>query len=583
MNTPRTPSETRSRRAWSRWRACRCSLRLPASARSSPAAAPAAAWKAELLAAAGAARRRVCAGADARTCRASPARQPRGSIALHRARNGAARISTAPRSRSARSRTTPEAAAFARGRAPPAYRSTSIDKPAFCDFAFGAIVNRSPLVVGISTDGAAPVFGQAIRARIEAMLPRGFARWAEAARQWRGAVRRSRCRSARGADFWERFTERALAQPDRDAGPATIYAAAGRDAQDVPERARLGHPGRRRTGRSRAADAAGGARAAVRRRDPVSTISSRREVLDFARREAKKMLVGKTGHGPSCQQDDINALMVELAHRRQARGAAEGRRPDDLRPRRRGDRGLPQARGIPVEVVPGISAAQGAAARLGVSLTHRALARRLQYVTGHDRGGELPADIDWRALADPSGDDRRLHAPANARTAARDRDRARPRTGHTGGGGRQCDASRRASDPRHGRDPRRCGGIVRLRRPDPGDARRSASPAERGERRTRTPHRLIWQAAPGHALPRFLGRGCEADVDFSLSPEQQAIREAIEQRLRAFRRRLLARQGQARAASRTIPQRLRRRRLARHRACPKSTAARASASPRRRS
>ena len=49
-----------------------------------------------------------------------------------------------------------------------------IDKPAFCTFQFGAIVNRSPLVVGISTDGAAPIFGQAIRSRIEALLPVGL-------------------------------------------------------------------------------------------------------------------------------------------------------------------------------------------------------------------------------------------------------------------------------------------------------------------------------------------------------------------------------------------------------------------------
>jgi uroporphyrin-III C-methyltransferase/precorrin-2 dehydrogenase/sirohydrochlorin ferrochelatase len=61
-----------------------------------------------------------------------------------------------------------------------------------------------------------------------------------------------------------------------------------------------------------------------------------------------------------------------------------------------------RAANIPIEVVPGISAAQGAAARLGVSLTHRAQARRLQYVTGHDRDGKLPADIDWHALADPA-------------------------------------------------------------------------------------------------------------------------------------------------------------------------------------
>jgi uroporphyrin-III C-methyltransferase/precorrin-2 dehydrogenase/sirohydrochlorin ferrochelatase len=58
--------------------------------------------------------------------------------------------------------------------------------------------------------------------------------------------------------------------------------------------------------------------------------------------------------------------------------------------------------GIAVEAVPGITAAQGAASRLGVSLTHRKEARRLQYVTGHAADGRLPRDVDWRSLADPS-------------------------------------------------------------------------------------------------------------------------------------------------------------------------------------
>ena len=53
-----------------------------------------------------------------------------------------------------------------------------IDRPAFCDFQFGALVNRSPVVVGISTDGAAPILAQAIRRRIETLLPAGLAAWA---------------------------------------------------------------------------------------------------------------------------------------------------------------------------------------------------------------------------------------------------------------------------------------------------------------------------------------------------------------------------------------------------------------------
>ena len=61
-----------------------------------------------------------------------------------------------------------------------------------------------------------------------------------------------------------------------------------------------------------------------------------------------------------------------------------------------------RAAGIAVEIVPGITAAQGAASRLGISLTHRERARRVQYITGHDSAGALPSDIDWRGLSDPA-------------------------------------------------------------------------------------------------------------------------------------------------------------------------------------
>jgi uroporphyrin-III C-methyltransferase/precorrin-2 dehydrogenase/sirohydrochlorin ferrochelatase len=125
------------------------------------------------------------------------------------------------------------------------------------------------------------------------------------------------------------------------------------------------------------------------------------EVLDFARREAKKMMVGKIGHGPACKQDEINALMIKLA--KSGKRVARLKGGDPMIFGRAGEEiAACRAANIPVEVVPGISAAQGAASRLLVSLTHRAHARRLQYVTGHDRDGELPADIDWRSIADPT-------------------------------------------------------------------------------------------------------------------------------------------------------------------------------------
>jgi uroporphyrin-III C-methyltransferase/precorrin-2 dehydrogenase/sirohydrochlorin ferrochelatase len=125
------------------------------------------------------------------------------------------------------------------------------------------------------------------------------------------------------------------------------------------------------------------------------------EILDFARREAKTMLVGKTGHAPSCKQGDINALTVSLAKAGRRVVRLKGGDPMIFG---RADEEIAACRaaGIDVEVVPGITTAQAAAGRLKVSLTRRGEARRVQYITGHGRDGELPNDIDWKSLADPA-------------------------------------------------------------------------------------------------------------------------------------------------------------------------------------
>jgi uroporphyrin-III C-methyltransferase/precorrin-2 dehydrogenase/sirohydrochlorin ferrochelatase len=124
------------------------------------------------------------------------------------------------------------------------------------------------------------------------------------------------------------------------------------------------------------------------------------EILDFARREAKRILVGKSGYRPSCKQEDIVALMLSLA--RSGKRVARLKSGDPLIFGRAAEEiaALERA-GIAHEVIPGISAAQGAAASLEVSLTHRRSARRLQFVTAHAEGGRLPDDLDMAALADP--------------------------------------------------------------------------------------------------------------------------------------------------------------------------------------
>ncbi len=80
-----------------------------------------------------------------------------------------------------------------------------IDKPAYCTFKFGTIVNRSPVVISISTDGAAPVLGQAIRTRIEALLPATLANWAQLAKDIRVTVQQRFAAGVERRQFWGRF------------------------------------------------------------------------------------------------------------------------------------------------------------------------------------------------------------------------------------------------------------------------------------------------------------------------------------------------------------------------------------------
>jgi uroporphyrin-III C-methyltransferase/precorrin-2 dehydrogenase/sirohydrochlorin ferrochelatase len=126
-----------------------------------------------------------------------------------------------------------------------------------------------------------------------------------------------------------------------------------------------------------------------------------KEVLALANPHAIMVHAGKRGYRPSCKQSDINQDII--------RWAREGYRVVRLKsgdPSIFGRAGEEieacAAAGIEVEVIPGVTSAQAAAARLGVSLTHRDHARRVQFITGHDRHGKVPADLDWEAIADPN-------------------------------------------------------------------------------------------------------------------------------------------------------------------------------------
>jgi uroporphyrin-III C-methyltransferase / precorrin-2 dehydrogenase / sirohydrochlorin ferrochelatase len=361
----------------------------------------AAAWKAELLSAAGA-KVEVFAAEPSDEMLALVAAPPNGAIILHH-RVCRTEDFSGTALAVADCADNDEAKTFAAAARAAGVPVNVIDRPAFCDFSFGAIVNRSPLVIGISTDGAAPVFGQAIRAKIEALIPKNFARWAEAARNWRPRVQARTLPFRARRNFWERFTQRAVTAPNAaptDAELANLLA--GTTArQERGSVALVGAgPGDAELLTLRAARALQSADV-ILFDDLVSP-----DVLDFARREAKKMLVGKTGHRPSCRQDEINALMIALARAGRRVVRLKGGDPLIFG---RADEEISACRdaGIAVEVVPGITTAQGAASRLLVSLTRRGDARRVQYITGHAaqgnaRDGKLPADIDWNSVADPA-------------------------------------------------------------------------------------------------------------------------------------------------------------------------------------
>jgi uroporphyrin-III C-methyltransferase/precorrin-2 dehydrogenase/sirohydrochlorin ferrochelatase len=121
-------------------------------------------------------------------------------------------------------------------------------------------------------------------------------------------------------------------------------------------------------------------------------------ILDYARRDALVVPVGKRKGRHSHEQDEINALIVSHARTGKRVVRLKGGDPFVFG---RGGEELEYARaaGIEAFVVPGITAALGCAAATGIPLTHRDLAQSVTFVTAHGRDGE--PDIDWRAAARP--------------------------------------------------------------------------------------------------------------------------------------------------------------------------------------
>lgn len=272
-----------------------------------------------------------------------------------------------------------------------------IDKPEFCHFQFGSIVNRSPVVVGISTSGAAPILGQAIRRRVETLLPPSLAQWAALARDLRERVTEKLTPGPRRRAFWEGLVDRAF-------GPAPTVAAELelREAVSIGPAGSRGHVTFVGAGPGDAELLTLKAVRALQAADVIlfdDLVSD--EVLELARREAKRIFVGKRAGRPSCKQHEINDMMVSLA--KAGRRVVRLKSGDPMIFGRAGEEiEALSHEGISYDAVPGITAGLAMASALGVSLTHRDCAKSVRFVTGHSKRGGLPEDIDWRAIADPS-------------------------------------------------------------------------------------------------------------------------------------------------------------------------------------
>ncbi len=273
-----------------------------------------------------------------------------------------------------------------------------VDRPELSSFVVPAIVERDPVVIGISSGGTSPVLARRLRARIEAILPARLGRLARFAESFRASVRGIIPDPVQRRHFWARVFD----------GPVAEDVLAGRDHAAREGMLRLVN----RPGAGRAAEGVVHIVGAGPGDPDLLTLKALRlmeradvvvydrlvtpEILSYLRRDAVRIDVGKARGAHARTQDEINALL--LGHARAGKRVLRLKGGDPFVFGRGGEEFDYLCRhGVRVEVVPGVTAATACAAALGIPLTHRDLASAVTFVTGHGRDGE--PELDWAALA----------------------------------------------------------------------------------------------------------------------------------------------------------------------------------------
>jgi len=274
-----------------------------------------------------------------------------------------------------------------------------VDAPALCSVIFPAIVDRSPLVIAVSSGGDAPVLARLIRAKLETWIPSTYGQLAGLAARFRTQVKGLFPDVQQRRGFWE----------DVFQGPIADRQLAGQGAE--AERMLLakikGEPVKT-TGEVYLVGAGPGdpdllTFRALRLMQQADVVLYDRlvapAILELCRRDAERVYVGKRRADPAVPQDQINQQLVDLARQGKRVVRLKGGDPFIFG---RGGEEIEElaAHGIAFQVVPGITAASGCSAYAGIPLTHRDYAQSVRFVTGHLKDGT--SNLPWSDLVAPA-------------------------------------------------------------------------------------------------------------------------------------------------------------------------------------
>lgn len=275
-----------------------------------------------------------------------------------------------------------------------------VDTPALCTFVFPAIVDRSPIVIGISSAGRSPVLARLLRAKLESWIPTGYGRLGQLVGRFRDRVKARFGSVEERRVFWEAVLQ----------GPVAERVFAGQEgaAEALLEQQIEQGRARRPVGEVYLVGAGPGdpellTFKALRLMQQADVVLYDRlvspEVLELCRRDADRVYVGKQRDNHVVPQEGINQLLIDYARAGKRVVRLKGGDPFIFG---RGGEELARLKqaGIPFQVVPGITAASACSTYAGIPLTHRDYAQSVKFVTGQLKN--RTSELDFAELVHPN-------------------------------------------------------------------------------------------------------------------------------------------------------------------------------------